>query len=267
MYNFAYSRPTTIAEAVSALGQPDARALAGGQTLIPTLKQRLARPSTLVDLGAIADLRGVFHDRAGSSVGIGAMTTHAEIARNGDVEATLPALARLADSIGDAQVRHRGTIGGSIANNDPAADWPAAVLGLGATITTSRNRHIAADQFFKGLFATALEPGELITAIGFPIPEKAAYAKFEQRASRFALTGVFVAKTRGGVRVAVTGAGEQGVFRSAEIEKALAANFSASALAGVKLPATGLLNDLHGEPEYRAALIVAMAERAVAAAG
>jgi len=264
MYSFEYVRPTSVADAAKQMVDADFRLLAGGQTLIPTMKQRLVRPFTVVDLAGIADLKGIH--KTGNAIGIGAMTTHAEIARDAAIRASVPALAQLADGIGDAQVRHRGTIGGSIANNDPAADWPAAVLALGATIVTNK-RQIAADQFFKGLFTTALEPGEIITAIGFPVPEKAAYAKFEQRASRFALTGVFVAKLAGGVRVAVTGAGEGGVFRSKEIEAALASNFSAAALAGVKVPATGLLTDLHARPDYRAALIVAMAERAVAAAG
>jgi carbon-monoxide dehydrogenase medium subunit len=190
------------------------------------------------------------------------MTTHAEIAASSDVTSSCPALAKLAGGIGDAQVRHRGTVGGSIANNDPAADWPAAVLALGATIVTNK-RQIPADKFFEGLFVTALGLDEIITAIGFPIPEKAAYAKFEQRASRYALTGVFVAKTAAGVRVAVTGAGDQGVFRSKELEAALTANFTPAAAAAVKVPATGLLSDLHGKADYRAALISAMAERAV----
>jgi carbon-monoxide dehydrogenase medium subunit len=264
MYNFQYVRPTTVADAVKHLGEPENRLLAGGQTLIPTMKQRLTKPNIIIDLGGLADLKGIH--KAGNAIGVGAMTTHAEIAASADVRAACPALAQLADGIGDAQVRHRGTIGGSIANNDPAADWPAAVLALGATIVTNK-RQIPADKFFEGLFVTALGLDEIITAIGFPVPEKAAYAKFEQRASRFALTGVFVAKLAGGVRVAVTGAGEGGVFRSKEIEAALASNFSAAALAGVKVPATGLLTDLHARPDYRAALIVAMAERAVAAAG
>lgn len=260
MYSFEYARPVSIAEAASA-AKGEARYLAGGQTLIPTLKQRLARPSMLVDLGAIVELKGI--EKNGNALGIGAMTTHAEIASSPVVKSMIPALARLAEAIGDVQVRHRGTIGGAVANNDPAADYPAAVLALDATIITDR-RQIKADDFFKGLFTTALEPGEMITAIGFPVPEKAAYAKMEQRASRFALVGVFVAKTAGGVRVAVTGAGERGVFRAAALEAALGKAFSPSALSGQSVSAEGLMSDLHGSADYRANLIAVLAERAVA---
>mgnify|MGYP003482575322 CR=1 FL=1 len=263
MYNFNYVRPASVADAVKAAGGADARVLAGGQTLLPTMKMRLAKASTVVDLAGIADLKGVH--RNGNAIGIGAMTTHAEVARNADIKAALPALAKLAGNIGDAQVRHRGTIGGSIANNDPAADYPAAMLALGATIVTNK-RNITADQFFTGMFSTALEPGEIITGIGIAVPEKAGYAKFEQRASRYALVGVFVVKTAAGVRVAVTGAGERGVFRSSELEAALSANFSAATAAATKVTASGLMGDLHGKPDYRAALISAMAEQAVATA-
>jgi aerobic carbon-monoxide dehydrogenase medium subunit len=263
MYSFNYVRPASVADAVKALGGADARVLAGGQTLLPTMKMRLAKASTVVDLAGITDLKGVH--RNGNAIGIGAMTTHAEVARNADIKAALPALAKLAGNIGDAQVRHRGTIGGSLANNDPAADYPAAMLALGATIVTNK-RNITADQFFTGLFSTALEPGEIITGIGIAVPEKSGYAKFEQRASRYALVGVFVAKTAAGVRVAVTGAGERGVFRSSELEAALSANFSAATAAGTKVTASGLMGDLHAQPDYRAALITAMAEQAVATA-
>ncbi|MBI1386442.1 MAG: carbon monoxide dehydrogenase [Rhizobiales bacterium] len=263
MYSFNYVRPASVAEAVAALADPDARPIAGGHTLIPTLKMRLARPSTLVDISRIPELKGIHRD--GGAIGIGAATTHAEIARHPELRAKLPALARLAEGIGDAQVRHRGTIGGSLANNDPAADYPAAMLAIGATIVTNR-RNIPADQYFTGLFSTALEQGEMITGIGFQIPDRSGYAKFEQRASRYALTGVFVAKSSGGVRVAVTGAGENGVFRSPELEAALAASFTPAAAAGVALSANGLMSDMHGSADYRAALIVAMAEQAVASA-
>jgi carbon-monoxide dehydrogenase medium subunit len=265
MYSFDYVRPASIAEAVSALGgSMDARFLAGGQTLVPTLKQRLARPGKLVDLAGLRELKGV--ERSGNAIGIGAMTTHADVASSAVVQGAIPALAKLAGGIGDPMVRHRGTIGGSVANNDPASDYPAGVLGLGATIVTNK-RQIKADDFFHGLFSTALEPGEMITGIGFPIPEKAAYVKFEQRASRYALVGVFVAKTAGGVRVAVTGAGEGGVFRVPEFEAALSARFAPDAIAGKSVPASGLMSDIHGSAEYRANLIGVLTERAVAEMG
>lgn len=263
MHNFAYHRPSSVADAVKAVGgSSDAKILAGGQTLLPTLKQRLASPADLVDLGGIADLKGIKME--GDGVTIGAMTTHAEVAASAVVKGAIPALAGLAGGIGDNQVRHRGTIGGSLANNDPAADYPSAVLALGATIRTNK-REIKADDFFKGMFETALGEGEIITAVHFPKPEKAGYAKFRQPASLFALTGVFAAKTKGGVRVAVTGAGPS-VFRSKELEAALSANFSADAAKGVKVPSSGLNNDLHGSPEYRAHLISVMGSRAVASA-
>ncbi|MGE0626791.1 MAG: xanthine dehydrogenase family protein subunit M [Hyphomicrobiaceae bacterium] len=264
MYAFDYIRPASVGEAANAgAADPDARYLAGGQTLIPTLKQHLANPTRLIDLGRIGDLKGIH--QSGNAIGIGALTTHAEVAGHAGLAKACPALCHLAGEIADPSVRARGTIGGSLANNDPAADYPAAVLGLGATITTSK-RNIAADDFFRGLFTTALEPGEIITGVGFQAPERAGYAKFAQPASRFALVGVFVAKTASGVRVAVTGAGEAGVFRATSLEQALAANFEPSALSGISIPPTRMLSDLHGTAEYRAALIPVMAERAVAMA-
>ena len=264
MYSFDYSRPGTVADAAAALAQsPQARCLAGGHTLLPTIKQRLTSPSLLVDLGGLAELKGI--SRQGTVVGIGALTTHAEVASNAIVRSAIPALADLAAEIGDPQVRNRGTIGGSLANNDPAADYPAAVLALGATVVTSK-RQIPADQFFQGLFSTALEHDEIITRVDFPVPLKAGYAKYEQRASRYAFVGVFVAQTPAGVRLAVTGSGANGVFRVPEMEKWLAANFSPGALKGITVDPGGLVSDLHGSAEYRAAMIPVIAERAVAAA-
>jgi aerobic carbon-monoxide dehydrogenase medium subunit len=263
MYNFNYLRPTSLADAAKAAAGADAKLLAGGQTLLPTMKQRLAQPSDLIDLGGIAELRGIKMD--GNNLVIGAMTTHAEVAKSSVVKGAIPALAVLADGIGDPQVRNRGTIGGSISNNDPAADYPAGLVGLGATIVTNK-RKIAADDFFKGMFETALDPGEIVTAVSFPKPDKAAYAKFPQPASRFALVGVFASKSGANVLVAVTGAGPK-VFRQADMEKALAANFSADAIKGVKVAASGLNSDIHGSADYRAHLVGVMARRAVAAAG
>ncbi len=265
MYNFDYVRPSSIDDALQALGASgDAALLAGGQTLIPTLKLRLASPSALVDLAGIPELNSI--TQQGNELVIGAITTHAQVVESKEVQEEIPALANLADTIGDSQVRNRGTIGGSIANNDPAADYPAAVLGLGATVVTDA-REIAADDFFTGYFSTALGDGEIITSVRFPIPFKAGYAKFEQRASRFALVGVFVAQATTGIRVAVTGAGENGVFRSPDLEAALSDSFSSEAVAGVSIPTNGLTSDMHGSAEYRAALVVAMAEEAVGAAG
>ncbi|QXM25125.1 xanthine dehydrogenase family protein subunit M [Elioraea tepida] len=265
MYDFAYHRPTSLADAVALLAaDPEARPMSGGQTLIPTLKQRLARPTAIVDLAAIPDLKGI--TVSGRTVRIGGMTTHAAVASSAEVMRAIPALAKLAAHIGDNQVRNRGTIGGSVANNDPAADYPAAVLALGATVHTNA-RAIAADDFFTGMFSTALEPGEIVTAVSFPIPEKAAYMKFPNPASRYAMVGVFVAKGPAGVRVAVTGAGANGVFRHAAMEAALAANWSPAALDGITTPVDGLNGDIHGSKEYRAHLIGVMAKRAVAAAG
>lgn len=264
MYNFAYHRPASVADAVTALGgADDGKVVAGGMTLIPTLKQRLAQPSDLVDLGGIGDLRGIKKD--GNALVIGAMTTHAEVAASEVVKAAIPALAALAEGIGDPQVRNRGTIGGSIANNDPAADYPGAVLGLGATVHTN-TRKIAADDFFTGMFETALEEGEIITAVSFPVPDKAAYVKFPNPASRYAIVGAFVAKIGGGVRVAVTGAGPC-VFRATEMEKALSGSFSPDAIATATIAADDLNADIHASAEYRAHLVTVMAKRAVAAAG
>lgn len=261
MYAFDFEKPKTVAEAVAALAREDAMALGGGQTLIPSLKQRLAAPSALVSLTGIAEMRGVCTGDDGALC-IGGATPHAVVAA--EAAGKYPALAALAGNIGDPAVRNRGTIGGSLANNDPAADYPAAVLASGATIVTN-TRRIAADDFFEGLFTTALEPGEIIVEVRFPIPARAAYAKFQQPASRFALTGVFVAKTAGGVRVAVTGASENGVFRWSEAEKALSASFSADAIAGLSVPSDGMVGDLHGTPAYRANLVKVMTQRAVSA--
>ena len=264
MYAFDYVRPASLADAVKALGASEEnRPLAGGQTLIPTMKQRLAMPASLIDLAGVAELRGIRRD--GNAVVIGAMTTHADVAANADVRAVIPALAALAGGIGDPHVRNSGTIGGSIANNDPAADYPAAVLALGATIITT-TREIPADSYFAGLFRTALQPGELIKAVKFPAAMKAGYSKFEQRASRYALIGVFVAQSAAGVRVAVTGSGATGVFRAPALEAALAKAFTVDALKGVSVPATGLLSDIHGSAEYRASVIPVITERAVAKA-
>lgn len=260
MYAFDVTRPKTVAEAVAALSGDEAQALGGGQTLIPTLKQRLAAPATLVSLSAIDEMKGVCAD--GGTLTIGGGTTHATVAAEASA---YPALAALAANIGDPAVRSRGTIGGSLANNDPSACYPSASLASGATIVTN-NREIAADDYFQGLFTTALNEGEIITAVKFPVPEKANYQKFVQPASRFSLVGVFVAKYADGVRVAVTGASENGVFRWTDAEAALSANFSADAVEGLTASADGLINDLHGDAEYRAHLIKVMTKRAVAAA-
>lgn len=266
MYSTTYHRPSSVEEAASLFVKgADAKYLAGGHTLIPVMKQRLASPSDVIDLAKIPALVGI--DVTGDAVTIKAATTYYDIASNAQVQKVLPALSALTATIGDPAVRYRGTIGGSIANNDPAADLPAAVLALGATVATNK-RSIAADDFFKGLFSTALEDGEIITAVSFPIPAKAAYAKFPHPASRFALTGVFVAKTKSGdVRAAATGAAQDGVMRVAAIEQALTANWAASALDGVTIPPDGLIDDIHGTAVYRANLIKVMAQRAVAAAG
>lgn len=261
MHNFEFVKPSTIADAVAALAGEGAQALSGGQTLLPTMKQRLAAPSTLVSLTGIAEMKGVCMGDGGLS--IGAATTHATVAR--EAKAHYPALAALAGGIGDPAVRNRGTIGGSVANNDPAACYPSAVLASGATVVTNKRR-IAADDFFQGMFATALGEGEIITEVVFPIPQKAAYVKFVQPASRFALTAVFVAKYASGVRVAITGASNNGVFRWTAAEAALSANFAASALAGIKASADGLISDLHGTAAYRAHLIGVLTKRAVEAA-
>jgi len=261
MYACEYERPSTVDQAVALL-EAGGQALSGGQTLIATMKQRLAAPGTLVDLGGITDLQGIRME--GDNLVIGGMVCHTDVAESEIVQKAIPALACLAGGIGDRQVRARGTIGGSLANNDPAACYPSAVLALGATIITNRRR-IAADDFFLGMYATALEPNEIITAVSFPKPERAAYEKFKQQASRFALVGVFVAKHADGVRVAVTGAGS-GVFRCAPLEAALNTDFSAQAVAGVAVPADGLNSDIHGSAAYRAHLVGVVTQRAVASA-
>jgi aerobic carbon-monoxide dehydrogenase medium subunit len=264
MYAFEYNRAKSVDDASkAALADLDAKILAGGMTLIPTLKQRLAKPTALIDLNGIAALAGI--KREGNGITIGAMTRHVAVARSADVKAVIPALAELAGMIGDPAVRNRGTIGGSIANHDPAADYPAGCLGLGATIVTNKREH-AADDFFTGMFSTALEDGELVTAVRFPKPDKAAYMKFKNPASRYAIVGVFVAKTGSDVRVAVTGAGA-GVFRSSELEEALAKSFLPTAVEGIKIAPDGLNSDIHASAEYRAHLITVMAKRAVVACG
>jgi aerobic carbon-monoxide dehydrogenase medium subunit len=261
MYAFDYQRPADRAAAAAAF-KGDARFLAGGQSLIQAMKMRLSNAGRLVDLGGIADLKAIKVDASG--VTIGAMATHASVAASAEVRKAIPALAELAGGIGDAMVRNMGTIGGSIANADPAACYPAGLVGLGATVHTNQ-RTIAADVFFTGLYETALKPGELITAVQFPLVQKAAYIKYKQPASRFALVGVFVSQGAGGVRVAVTGA-KSSVFRVPELESALSKSFTPDAIKSVKLSAAGMNGDLHGSAEYRAAMIVVMAARAVAAA-
>ncbi|WP_298911832.1 xanthine dehydrogenase family protein subunit M [uncultured Roseobacter sp.] len=262
MYNFDVETPGTVADAVAALGRDEAQALGGGQTLIPTLKQRLASPSVLVSLTGVAEMKGVCVGDDGQLC-IGGATTHATVAS--EARAHYAGLAELASHIGDPAVRNRGTIGGSLANNDPSACYPAAALGSGATIVTNA-RSIAADDYFEGMFSTALDEGEIITEVRFPIPQAANYQKFLQPASRFALVGVFVAKYAEGVRVAVTGASNDGVFRWTEAETALASNFSADAVSGLALSGDDMISDLHGTGDYRAHLVGVMTKRAVAAA-
>jgi carbon-monoxide dehydrogenase medium subunit len=263
MYAFEYHRPKTVAEAVSLLqGASDGKLLAGGHTLIPTLKQRLASPSDIIDLGAIGELKGIHEE--GDRLIIGALTTYSEVVESETARRAIPALAQLASHIGDSQVRNRGTIGGSIANNDPASDYPAAVLGLNATVRTNQ-REIAADDFFLGMFETALGDDEVITAVSFPKPTKAGYMKFPNPASRYAIVGVMVAQTAGGVRVAVTGAGPC-VFRATDFEQVLASNFTPEALDNVSVSPDGLNSDIHASAEYRGHLVKVMAKRAVAAA-
>jgi carbon-monoxide dehydrogenase medium subunit len=265
MYDFEYHKPASIADAVKILSaDPEARPISGGMTLLPALKLRLNKPTAVVDLSGIAELRGVTQN--GNTIVIGALTKHHEIATSPLVKGAMPALAEMAHTIGDTQVRNRGTMGGSVANNDPSADYPAALLAMGATIKTDR-RTIAADEFFQGMFTTALEAGELVTAIHIPIPQKAGYAKMKNPASRYSMAGVFVAKTASGVRVAVNGAGANGVFRVPEMEAALTADWSADAVASIKLDAGGMNGDIHGSAEYRAHLVTVMAKRAVADAG
>jgi aerobic carbon-monoxide dehydrogenase medium subunit len=262
MYEFNYHRAQSVADAVAKLKSAgEGKLMAGGMTLIPTLKMRLANPSDVIDLGAIATLREVAV--AGGQVSIGALVTHDTVAHSAPIATAIPALAALAGEIGDPQVRNRGTIGGSIANNDPAADYPAGVLGLGATVHTDR-RTIAADDFFKGMFETALAADEIVTKVTFPVPERAAYMKFPNPASRYAIVGVFVSKGASGVRVAVTGA-RASVFRASEMEKALSANFQPRAIEGIAIAASGLNSDIHASADYRAHLVGVMARRAVAA--
>jgi carbon-monoxide dehydrogenase medium subunit len=266
MYETTYHRPSSVADAAAlfAMGT-ESKYLAGGHTLIPVMKQRLASPSDVIDLGKIKELVGI--EVSADALTIKAATTYFDITQSADAQKAIPAIVHLTSVLGDPAVRYRGTIGGSIANNDPAADYPAAVLALGATVKTNK-RSIAADDFFKGLFTTALEDGEIITAVSFPIPAKAGYAKMRHPASRFALTGVFVAKTKSGdVRVAATGASQNGVMRVSAIEAALKANWSASALDSVSISDAGLIADIHGSSKYRANLIKVMAQRAVAEAG
>lgn len=263
MRAFDYHRPATLKEAVSLLRKiQDARPIAGGQSLVPALKLRLASPAALIDLGAIEDLRGIRLD--GGTLTIGALTPHSDVAGSKDVAIGIPALARLAGGIGDRQVRNLGTLGGALANNDPAADYPAAVLGLDAAVNTNK-RAIAASKFFTGLYETALKPGEIITSVAFPLPKRAAYVKFRNPASRFAIVGVFVSESAGGVRVAVTGAANC-VFRMKPMEKKLAEKFAPESIARVKVAPDGLNSDLHASAEYRAHLVTVIAQRAVEAA-
>ncbi len=264
MNRFGYYDPTSVQKAVGiAADKNESRYLAGGQSLLPAMRLRLNSPTDLIDLGMIPDLRGIKVEAG--AITIGAMVTHAEVAASAEVAKKIAALAQLAGLIGDRQVRNRGTLGGSIANNDPAADYPAAALGLGATINTSK-RKIPADAFFKGLFETALGPGEMITSVTFPIPKKAGYAKFRNPASRFAVVGVFAAQTAEGARIAVTGAGMSGVFRVKAMEAALAKDWSAQAIRGVAVQASEMQSDLHASAEYRAELVRVMAQRAVTGA-
>jgi aerobic carbon-monoxide dehydrogenase medium subunit len=264
MYNFIYHRASGLRQATNMLGKfEEAKLLAGGQTLLPTMKLRLASPSHIIDLNKIEGISDI--EMKGRNIVIGALARHADVATSPVVKQAIPALAELASMIGDPAVRHRGTIGGSIANNDPNADYPAACLALGAVITTTK-RKIVADEFFKSLFETALEPDEIVTKVSFPIPKKAAYQKFRNPASRFALVGVFVAKRPSEVWVAVTGAGASGVFRVTEFETALKKRFSPKSLEGMSIPADDLASDIHGSAEYRAHLVGVLARRAVAAA-
>jgi len=263
MYAFELHHAKSVADAAALLAKTGGKALAGGQSLVAAMKLRLAQPGHVVDLSGIAELKGIRRD--GDHVTIGAMTRHAEVASSDVVKGAIPALAALAEGIGDRQVRNMGTLGGALANNDPAADWPAGVLGLGATVVTTK-RKIAADDFFKGMYETALGADEIIVSVSFPVPKKAAYAKFPNPASRFALVGVLVAQTGSGVRVAVTGAASA-VFRCKPIEDALAKSWTAAAAKAVKVSATDLNSDLHGSPAYRAHLVSVMAARAVDASG
>ncbi len=262
MYAFTFNRPQTVRQAAGLLGKnEEAKLLAGGHSLLPTMKLRLAGPPQLVDLSLIEDMAGI--EQSGRSITIGAMTRHNDVANSPVVQQAIPALAHLAGMIGDPAVRHMGTIGGSVANNDPNADYPAACLGLGATIITNKRR-IKADDFFTGMFSTALEPSEIITKVSFPIPKRAAYQKFKNQASRFALVGVFVSKRGSEIRVAVTGAGSNGVFRVKSFEEALKKRFAPKSLEGMTIPADGMNSDIHGSAEYRAHLVGVLSRRAVA---
>jgi carbon-monoxide dehydrogenase medium subunit len=264
MYNFNYQKAKSLAEASGAIGKSeDVKLLAGGMTLIPTLKQRLAKPSDLIDLGGLPELKGIKSE--GDAIVIGAMTRHIDVAESAEVKKAIPALAQLAHLIGDPAVRNRGTIGGSISNNDPAADYPAAVVALNATVITNQ-RKIPGEQFFTGMFETALKPGEIVTAVSFPVCDKANYQKFRNPASRYAIVGVFVAEGPAGIRVAITGAGQGGVFRHTAMETALTRDFSANALTGIETSAEDLNADIHASAEYRAHLVGVMARRAVAGA-
>ena len=261
MYDFTYSKPGSVAEVVKMMGDDmEAKVLAGGQTFIPVLKQRLNKPSAIIDLHAL-DLVGI--TATADKITIGAMTTHGAITADKAIQEKIPGLAKMAGWIGDTQVRHRGTMGGSLANNDPSSCYPAAALALGATIVTDKRR-IPVDEYFQGMFTTALAPDELITSVEFPIPEKSNYEKFRNPASRYAMVGVFVARGPAGVRVAITGAAQDGVFRHTAMEQALTANWSADAVKDIKTPADGLNSDIHASAEYRAHLIGVMAKRAVA---
>jgi carbon-monoxide dehydrogenase medium subunit len=264
MYAFEYHRPTNVKQAADLVAQlEEPKFLAGGHTLLPTMKMRLAAPANLIDLGQLVELRGI--ERSANTLSIGAMTKHGEVADSAEVRAAIPALAELAELIGDPHVRNRGTIGGSVANNDPSADYPAACLALNATIITNQ-RKIAADDFFQGIFTTALEEGEIITQVSFKVPSQAAYAKFRNPASRYALVGVFVTKHADGVRVVVTGAGSNGVFRVPEMEQALSGKFAPEALDGIAVATDEMNSDIHADAAYRAHLVGVMARRAVQAA-
>ena len=262
MYETNYHRPRSLSEAAGLFsGTGDAAYISGGHTLLPAMKARLAAPANLIDLRHVPELKGI--QVSGDTVTIGGATTHAEVAQSAEVKGAIPTLAALAGSIGDAQVRHLGTIGGSVANNDPAADYPAAVLALAGTVHTDK-RQIPADQYFTGLYSTSLQEGEIVTRVAFRIPQTSGYAKFRNPASRYPMAGVFVAKGKdGAIRVAVTGAGNNGVFRWSEAEQALANNFTADALKGLTVPVSGMMGDMHGSPEYRANLVAVMARRAI----
>ncbi len=260
MYAFDYQKPSDVDSAVAALKSEGAQPLSGGQTLIPTLKMRLNMPEVLVDLSGIESMKGISRD--GDTIHVGAATTHGAIAKSADIQSAIPGLAHQASRIGDPAVRNRGTIGGAIANNDPAACYPSACMALNATIVTN-TRELSAANFFLGMYTTALEEDEIVTAVKFPVPSGSSYQKFDQPASRFPLVGVFVAKTAEGVRVAVTGAGSDGVFRHEGLEQALSGSFSADAVGGVTVSSDGLMKDLHGTPEYRANLIKVLTKRAV----